>query len=363
MKKTLFGITCAALLAVACQSNSYKINGVAEGFQDGDTLLMGSNFDEDSAKDTLIVKDGKFSYEGVADSADFCVVSALNGGSNAAFFREPGTIQVTLNANGEPKVGGTKANDAWQQLNEEQMAFSQKMEKLVEPLYSENLDSAQQQAIYDQFNEMQKQMQDKIVETAENNIDNVLGFFLLTQLAGNDIMSAEKIGELIGKLPQEFRQREAVKALERTLEASKAVEIGKQIEDFSMPNPTGEELNVMSEVAKNRVTILDFWASWCGPCRQETPFMVSLYQKYHDKGLGIVGISLDQDHDAWVKGIEELGITWPQISDLKYWQSAAAEKFQVRSIPYMVVLDQKGTIINKGLRGEELEAFISEQLK
>lgn len=91
--------------------------------------------------------------------------------------------------------------------------------------------------------------------------------------------------------------------------------------------------------------------------------MISLYEKYHDKGLGIVGISLDQDHDAWVKGIEELGITWPQISDLKYWQSAAAEKFQVRSIPYMVVLDQKGTIINKGLRGEELEAFISEQLK
>ena len=362
MKKKLFGIACAALMAVACQSNSYKINGVAEGFQDGDTLLMGTNFNE-GQRDTLIVKDGKFHFEGVADSAEFCIITALNKPVNAAFFREPGTINVTLNANGEPKVGGTKANDAWQKFNEEQAAFSQKMEEMVKPLYTENLDSAQQQAIFDQLTAMQKEMQDKIVKTAEDNIDNTLGFFLLTQLTNNDIMPSEKAIELIEKMPQQFRQREATKELERMLEASKATEIGKQIEDFSMPTPTGDELSVMSEVAKNRVTILDFWASWCGPCRQETPFMISLYEKYHDKGLGIVGISLDQDHDAWVKGIEELGITWPQISDLKYWQSAAAEKFQVRSIPYMVVLDQKGTIINKGLRGEELEAFISEQLK
>ena len=358
----MFGIACAALLAVACQSNSYKINGVAEGFQDGDTLLMGTNFNE-GQRDTLIVKDGKFHFEGVADSADLCIISSPKHSVDAAFFREPGTIEITLNTNGSPKVSGTKANEAWQKLNEEQQAFSQKMEELVKPLYTENLDSAQQQAIYDQFSELQKEMQNKIVETAENNIDNVLGFFLLTQIANNDVMSSEKAVELLGKMPQQFRQREATKELERMLEASKAVEIGQQIEDFAFPTPTGEELNVMSEVAKNRVTILDFWASWCGPCRQETPFMISLYEKYHDKGLGIVGISLDQDHDAWVKGIEELGITWPQISDLKYWQSAAAEKFQVRSIPYMVVLDQKGTIINKGLRGEELEAFISEQLK
>ena len=119
----------------------------------------------------------------------------------------------------------------------------------------------------------------------------------------------------------------------------------------------------MSEVKKNKVTILDFWASWCGPCREETPFMVSLYEKYHNKGLGIVGISLDQDHDAWTKGIADLGITWPQISDLKYWQSAAAEMFQVRSIPYMVVVDQQGVILNKNIRGEQLEKFVSEQLQ
>jgi alkyl hydroperoxide reductase subunit AhpC len=92
------------------------------------------------------------------------------------------------------------------------------------------------------------------------------------------------------------------------------------------------------------------------------PFMVDLYAKYHDKGLGIVGISFDQDHDAWIKGIEELGITWPQISDLKYWQSEAAEMFQVQSIPHMVIVDQQGVILNRGIRGEELEHFIASLL-
>lgn len=90
--------------------------------------------------------------------------------------------------------------------------------------------------------------------------------------------------------------------------------------------------------------------------------MVDLYKKYQDKGLGIVGISLDQDHDAWVKAIGELGITWPQMSDLKYWQSAAVEMFQVQAIPYMVVVDQQGVIMNRGIRGEELEQFIATQL-
>ena len=356
------GLFALALMTAGCQSNGFKINGVAEGFNDGDTLYVGRGYGE-GITDTLLVKDGKFQLEGVADSADFCLINAANGTVGAAFFKEPGTINVTISTDGTSTVSGTKANDGWQELNNMQQEYYQRMEKLAAPLYSENLDSAQQQAIYDQFNDIQKEIENKILDVAEANIDNALGFFLVSQLATGNQIPQEKISSLVEKMPESFRQRQAIKDVMKMLEASKAVEIGKVIDDFSMPTPTGEELSVMSEVQKNRVTILDFWASWCGPCRQETPFMVSLYEKYHDKGLGIIGISLDQDHDAWAKAIGDLGMTWPQISDLQYWQSAAAEKFQVRSIPYMVVLDEKGTILNKGIRDEELEAFISEKLK
>lgn len=91
--------------------------------------------------------------------------------------------------------------------------------------------------------------------------------------------------------------------------------------------------------------------------------MVNLYEKYHSQGLGIIGISLDQTKEDWTKAIAELGITWPQMSDLKYWQSAAAEAFQVQAIPYMVVVNSEGKILTRGLRGEELEAFVSQNLQ
>ena len=125
----------------------------------------------------------------------------------------------------------------------------------------------------------------------------------------------------------------------------------------------GAPLNVMSEIKKNRITILDFWASWCAPCRQEMPLMLDIYKTYKDKGLGIVSISLDEDEDAWKKATDQLNLPWPQMSDLKGWDNAAAQMFNITSIPHTVVIDQNGKILRRGLRGEQLEIFIAEQLK
>jgi len=123
------------------------------------------------------------------------------------------------------------------------------------------------------------------------------------------------------------------------------------------------EISLMAEVKKNKITVIDFWASWCGPCRQEMPFMIQMYDKYQSQGLGIVGISLDENIDAWVKGTEALGFTWPQMSDLKGWENEIAQHFQVTSIPHTIVVDQSGKILRRGLRGEQLELFVAEQLK
>jgi len=207
-----------------------------------------------------------------------------------------------------------------------------------------------------------KELTDKIMATAEKNIKNELGLFILSSLAQNPDTDPDKIRELIALMPNELQQRPIIVDILTRLELQEQTAVGKTIPDFAMPTPDGNELNIMEEVAKNKITLLDFWASWCGPCRQEMPFMVGLYEKYQGKGLGIIGISLDKDHDAWTKGIDELGITWPQISDLKYWQSEAADMFQVQSIPHIVVVDQQGVILNRGIRGEELEQFIASQL-
>ena len=160
-----------------------------------------------------------------------------------------------------------------------------------------------------------------------------------------------------------MQQRPAIKQLEQIIaKAAKAAE-GATIQDFTQNAPEGTEISLLAEVKKNKITVIDFWASWCGPCRQEMPFMIQLYDKYQSKGLGILGISLDDDKDAWIKGTETLGFTWPQMSDLKGWENEIAQHFQVTSIPHTIVVDQNGTILRSGLRGEQLEQFVAEQLK
>ena len=135
------------------------------------------------------------------------------------------------------------------------------------------------------------------------------------------------------------------------------------IPDFKLPNADGTEAwSVMDEVRKHKVTILDFWASWCGPCIHEAPNLVAVYEQYHEKGLGIVGISLDEDDATWRNAINRLNMQWAHVSDLKGWDSEAAHLFDVTSIPYTIVVDGKGKILAKGLRGGELSAFIAQAL-
>jgi len=160
-----------------------------------------------------------------------------------------------------------------------------------------------------------------------------------------------------------MRKREQIRVMEKSLEASAKTAEGAIIPDFAQTDPDGNQLSIMSEVRNHRITILDFWASWCGPCRQEMPSMITLYDQYKDKGLGIVGISLDNDKDAWLSSIKQLNITWPQMSDLQGWDNAAAKLFNITSIPHTIVVDQQGKILHHGLRGEALAAFVAEQLQ
>lgn len=136
--------------------------------------------------------------------------------------------------------------------------------------------------------------------------------------------------------------------------------IGAVAPDLSFPTPTGESLSLSS--LRGQYVMLDFWASWCGPCRKENPNVVRLYAQYHSKGFEILGVSLDQDPNRWKQAIGADGLTWPHISDLKGWSSEAAQIYQVRSIPQTFLIDPQGRIIAKGLRGEELENKLAELL-
>jgi peroxiredoxin len=137
--------------------------------------------------------------------------------------------------------------------------------------------------------------------------------------------------------------------------------MGKPISDFEQADPNGKMVNIKS--FRGKYVLIDFWASWCGPCRGENPNVVAAYNKYKNKNFTVLGISLDKSKDAWLAAVEKDGLTWTQLSDLKFWSNAVAQQFGIQSIPQNFLIDPNGVVIDKNLRGEALEAKLESILK
>ena len=138
---------------------------------------------------------------------------------------------------------------------------------------------------------------------------------------------------------------------------------GLMYTDLVMKDMNDKEIKLSQYAGKGNYVFVDFWASWCGPCRAEMPNVVEAYKKYHSKGLEIVGVSFDQKKDAWTAAVKNLGMEWPQMSDLKGWQCAAGKVYGIRSIPSNILLDPQGKIVASDLRGEDLQKRLAEIYK
>lgn len=153
------------------------------------------------------------------------------------------------------------------------------------------------------------------------------------------------------------------KLLDDYIAVLQRVEVGQPYLDFTQTTPEGYMLSLSELVGKSKLLLIDFWASWCGPCRKENPNVVAVYKEYHEKGFDVLGVSLDMEKDNWIKAIEDDGLVWHNISDLKYWSNEAAKSYGISSIPSNFLLDENGIIIAKDLRGEDLRIFVESHLK
>ncbi len=215
------------------------------------------------------------------------------------------------------------------------------------------------EAVGNRFQSMQKSRTDGIIKFVSSSEGSPASYYAVVFLFQEPNFSLMQVA--YDKLKVSLPNSKYTNDLKTTIESIAPLETGGLAPDISLRNMEGTEIKLSS--LRGKIVLIDFWASWCGPCRKENPHVVQLYSKYKTKGFEIYGVSLDDNADKWKAAVLKDGLTWTHVSDLRGWQSAAAKKYQVNSIPFTVLLDKNGRIIAKGMRGEELDAKLAELLK
>jgi thiol-disulfide isomerase/thioredoxin len=323
-------------------------------------------------EDSTTVKDGKIVFKGNIESPDihFITINSING--SLPIILENTKMDITIYKDSLPKslIEGSKENDVTKKYIKEAKFLSVLNKKLMERSKKAQQSGSPEAmaAIRTSYDSFIKVAIDFDKAFIKENGDYTFAAITLERIVRGNSSSTEEIEELYNSFSEKVKQSNPAKKVEAYIKDNqnkkKSVPaiIGNIAPDFSGLTPEGKTLSLND--VKSKVTIIDFWASWCKPCRRENPNVVKLYEKYHDKGLEIIGVSLDNNGQKkrWVKAIEQDGLTWPQISNLKGWKEPVAVQYGVRSIPATFILDKTGKIVATRLRGKALEDKVEELL-
>ena len=362
MKKVTYVLATAAFLAACSGNQGYTVTGTVDGAADGTMVYLQQQEGRQFIKlDSAVIENGQFTLEGRQDTAKVCVLTCKAGEEAVGmdFFLENGQINVQLSADAHSATG-TPNNDAYQIIRQQLNDLNKQLFATYESLSDSTLTDEQLEGKRTDIEALGDKMDEVSKAGIAQNITNAVGVYLLKRNYYS--MGVEELEPLVAQIPAELTD-EAVTQIKDKVERLKATAVGQKFTDFEMKTPDGKAVKLSDYVGKGKVVLVDFWASWCGPCRREMPNLVEAYKKYRNKGFEIVGVSLDRDAEAWKNGIEKLDITWPQMSDLKYWDCEGAKLYAVSSIPHTVLIDGEGVILARGLHGEELQKQIAEALK
>ena len=358
MRKLLLSIVAASMTLAACNAQSgYKVTGTVEGMPDGKAIIATVN---GSSLDTLAkadVKNGSFEFTGNVSEPTGAYIMVIGQRGAIPFMLE--NANITVNAG---QAGLTVTGSEGQKIYDQFMAINTTTQQEAMKLQQDqaaNGDQAKMQAVQEAYAKLMTDAQAKETELIKANPDSYVSTFVI--VSGMGQMEYEQLKERYNLLGEKAKASAQGKAIAAQIAKLESTAIGQIAPNFTITTPEGESISLYD--IKGKVKLIDFWASWCGPCRGENPHVVEIYKEYHPKGLEIFGVSLDNNKEAWVKAIADDGLVWKHGSDLKGWQSAPAQLYSVSGIPHTVLLDENNKIIAKNLRGDELKQKIAELLK
>ena len=362
---TLSIVFISVLFLASCTNQDqpgYTLHVKIKGAKDSLAYLVKQTAEGKQVKiDSAEVKNGEVVFKGNLEYPEFYFVQLQTQQLYLPLFVDNEDITATgsINDMRNRKVTGSKAQDEFAEIVDSLNTYTRQERQLGSQYQQarQNGDTALMSNLEDQYDQLTAEKAGYLKDYVLTHPSSVPAAFVF--LYNMSMYELEDMDTVVSSLDTAILGSEYVKELTDKVAALKRVSIGQPYTDFTLNDPEGNPVPLSSVVGHNNYVLVDFWASWCQPCRAENPNIVKAYRLYHDKGFDIFGVSFDKDKDKWIQAIKDDSLVWTQVSDLKYWQSEAGQIYGVQSIPHNILIDPDGIIIDQNVRGKRLQEKLS----
>ena len=360
-KNILMAFLAGGLALVSCNqtpkvpANFYTVEGiVADSTANGKTIYI-MNYDSNKRIDTTVVQNNRFVFTGTVDTAAFCRIDVSHQ-EYGNFILEPGKITVSLTDHDHP-ASGTALNDVMTQIQVKNASWIPIIQKKLKECHVDFPDEEPFKGWYQQH--IVPQYIKTYEQFIQSHTNDAIGLYLMYTRIFQD-MPLEERSKAIQAYGPWLKSTRTAQRFIKFIEGEKNAQPGKSFTDIKGVDKDGKELSLSDFIGKGNYVLVDMWASWCVPCRGEIPYLAKLYERYHNKGLTVVGVFTWDKPKNLTKAIKEEKISWSQIIDT---DRTAMEKYGINGIPFIFLLSPDGTILERNLRGEAMIATVDEYMK
>jgi thiol-disulfide isomerase/thioredoxin len=366
----MFNIVSALLIAgsvIAQKGSPFTIEGTAKNYKDK-YIYLHHKWDDKNFTDSSKVENGKFKFSGKTPEPNMywlTLVNNVNANPNIIFYVDPGKTTVNLDVDSLQNVSikGGQSQADYMDYRMMMLTYSLSQQRIYNEYNSArmNNDATTMGAKQAEFEKLTAEVKNALKEFIKTHPKSAVSGYIIHQEYNNPSITMQELEEAVGYLDKSILNTKFGKLAQARLMKLKGTTVGYPALNFSQNTPDGKPVQLTDY--KGKYVLVDFWASWCGPCRAENPNVVAAYNKYKDKGFTILGVSFDQNKDAWLRAIEKDNLSWTHVSDLKGWGNEVGQLYGISSIPQNILVDKEGKIVGKNLRGPALEEKLEEILK
>ena len=365
MKKLIFKVLGLSFLfflnSCGSSDNQFELIGNAD-VSDGTMIyvLQADQNNQPYIKDSTSVQSNSFKFKGVSSTPQISYIQVEGVNGYVLAILENGDIKADIDKNdiSKSRVYGTKSNDDF-------IKYKSETKSLVDVM--NNISSEAQNAIMSgdvvtamelekEYNSKEREVMLYEWDFIVDNLDSYMSALLLEVFMIENKVNKDSIIDVYESFSNRIKVSDVGKNIADLLsQFEDPIEVGEIAPDFTAPSIDGPDVTLSNELVNNKVTLLDFWAAWCRPCRIENPNLVRLHKKYKDAGFDIIGVSLDRTREQWEQAVIDDNLPWTQVSNLNFWNDPVARRYSIRAIPQSYLLNKDGLVMGKNLRGQELE--------